>query len=270
MDAAPPAGPGGFVDGHCHLDLDPRPPAEVLARARARGITDVIVAGVDPAGWAAQRDLAAAHPGVHRAAGLHPWAAAERGPALADDLAALHATLAAAPLPVALGELGLDHHACPPATRPAQEAAFRAQLALARERDLPVVLHLVRAHGRALELLRADGLPRAGGVVHGFSGSADVARDYAALGLHLGVGFVILRPGARKLHAAVVALPVERLILETDAPAWPVAGGPSPSEPADLLAMAAAVAALKGLDAEALLQASSATARRLYRLPAAP
>ncbi|MEZ4467025.1 MAG: TatD family hydrolase [bacterium] len=205
---------------------------------------------------------------MYRTAGLHPWAAAERGDRLAADLQALAETLDAPPRPVALGELGLDHLACPRETRGVQEAAFRAQLALARERDLPVVLHIVRAHGRALEILRADGLPAAGGVVHGFSGSADVARDYARLGLYLGIGFVALRPGARKLHGAIAALPADRLLLETDAPAEPPPGVEGASEPAHLLAIAEAVAALKGLEARALLATSTAGIRRLYRLPA--
>lgn len=258
-----------YVDGHCHLDLCP--PAElpaILARAHAAGVTGLVLAGVDPAGWAAQRGLVAAHPGLVRTAGLHPWAAAERTTSLDNDLAALNATLALAPLPVAIGELGLDHVFCPPATRPAQEAAFRAQLALARDLDLPVVLHVVQAHGRALEIVQADGLPAAGGVVHGFSGSADVGRAWVRLGLHLGIGFAVHRPNARKLHAAVVAVPAEHLILETDAPAEPAPGETTPSEPCHLGGVARAVAALKGLEPEGLLAASSARARALYRMPA--
>lgn len=262
------AGPGDWIDGHCHLDLFP--PTEVpavLARARSAGVRRLILAGVDPAGWATQRALVAREPGLFRTAGLHPWAAMERSAVLDADMAQLTETLEQSPHPVAIGELGLDHLRGPPDSRPAQEAAFRAQLALARERHLPVVLHVVQAHGRALEILRADGLPARGGVVHGFSGSAEVAADYVRLGLHIGIGFVIHRPRARKLRAAVAALPADRLILETDAPAEPAPGHPGPSEPADLPGIAAAVAPLRGGQPTELLDVSARTARRLYDLP---
>lgn len=264
-----------WVDGHCHLDL--LPPAEipaVLARARAAGVAQLILAGVDPAGWEAQRGLAAAHSGLFRTAGLHPWAAVARAAGVSADtspldadLEALTSTLMQAPRPVAIGELGLDHLRTPMAGRVVEEAAFRAQLALARALDLPVVLHVVQAHGRALEILRADGLPRRGGVVHGFSGSAEVALAYVRLGLHVGIGFVVHRTHAKKVKAAVAALPLGRIILETDAPAEAPPGAEGASEPAHLVGIAEAVAALRGAQAEALLDASSENARALYQLP---
>ena len=131
---------------------------------------------------------------------------------LHDALAALESRLDRV---VAIGEMGLDHGTTrDPVTRAAQRASFRAQLALARERDLPVVLHVVRAHGAALEVLQSDGVPCRGGLVHGFSGSLEVARGYRARaaprgrrGRH--------QPRARRLQTAPPALP-HRLVVEMD------------------------------------------------------
>ena len=269
----------GWIDGHCHLDLmAPAALPGVLARAHAAGIDRLVLGGVEPAGWARQRALVAHHPGLFRSAGWHPWAVVDRRPApdaearvLGEALAELAAALTHDPRPIAVGELGLDHLRCPPAARLWEEAAFRAQLALARERDLPVVLHLVQSHGRALQLLRADGLPRRGGVVHGFSGSAETALDYVRLGLHVGLGFVIHRVRALKVKAAAAAVPLHRLILESDAPAEPPPRPPGaaagPSEPADLVGIAAAIAEIRGGQPAELLDHSRQNAATLYGLP---
>ena len=165
-----------MIDAHCHLDLfaPEQDPAEALRAARAVGVERVVVAGVDPDGWRAQAALAQAHMQVSCTYGLHPWTVAaakdEEIPGLLAELTrALDGGLGQAP--VGLGELGLDFgRRGPKPTRARQELAFRAQLALARDRNLPVVLHLVAAPGRALQILGEEGLPQAGGMIHRYSG----------------------------------------------------------------------------------------------------
>lgn len=236
-----------YVDGHCHLDLLAFDATRValVARARAVGVTGFVLAGVDPAGWARQRALCAARDDMWRTVGIHPWAVG------VGDVDAVAAALEVAPLPVAIGEIGLDALGDRKASLDAQEGLFRAQLALARERDLPVVLHVVRAHGRALDILRADGLPRAGGVLHRFTGPPGRAGAYTDLGLCVGI--------ARAMPAAAT-VPLAQLILESDADT------PGGREPADIVRVAAQIADLRGIAAAHVLSTSADNARRLYGL----
>lgn len=244
------------LDAHCHLE-DPRlDAADALARAREAGVTGAILAGFGPERWPAQAALARSSPGLWTCHGLHPWRLVQGGePArLLDELADFLDR--ADPAPVGLGELGLDRSPrMPPDSWPVQVEVFRAQLALARERDLPVVLHLVRADGAAWDLLRRDGLPRAGGMIHGFSGSVEMARNWLALGLHLSFGRLLGRAGR-----AVVEVPGERLLVETDAPDG------APEGPSALPRLARPLAALRGEEAGTLLARSEKNLRRLFRL----
>jgi TatD DNase family protein len=234
------------IDGHCHLDLpifdDTR--NAVRERARAAGIEGFILAGVEAAGWPGQQALTQRWPRTWWTAGIHPW----KAPGATVD--ALEAALVHAP--VAIGEIGLDGHGVHRSTLPLQVPVFRAQLALARARNLPVVLHVVRAHGRALDIVRRDGLPAAGGVLHHFVGPPGRAQAWLDLGLHL--GFV----GA---SAAAAMVPLSRLILESDADT------PGKREPAEIARTAASVAALRDSDPDVILNASTANIKNLYRLP---
>lgn len=263
------------IDAHCHLDLPPLSDDvdAALARAHALGVSDFVVAGVDEAGWARQAALAARHPSVHVCYGLHPWAVADMDDAhLSAGIDALMETLEASgegdAQPVALGELGLDRG--PRVAKdslPRQRRAFRVQLAIARERELPVVLHLVRSHGLALEILKADGLPEAGGMVHAYGGSVESARAYVGLGLHLSFSTAICRPQARRLRKACAAVPAERLLVETDAPDQsPQADGQGVNEPANLPQAIRALAEARGTTPDAIAALTRANAERLFGL----
>lgn len=202
-----------MIDAHCHLD-DPRLEAQVdewLTAAAAVGVRHHVLAGVSPRQWPRAVALAARHPGLTVTHGLHPAWVAEGG----DWQAGLEALAAARPRIV--GECGLDARY---PELPRQEEAFVAQLALARQLDAPVVLHVVRAHPQALDVIARDGLPRAGGLVHAFSGSAELAERYLRAGLSLSFSGGLLRGpvAARRLYRALLATPDERLLFETDAP----------------------------------------------------
>jgi TatD DNase family protein len=190
-------------------------------------------------------------PSLHRTEGLHPWTL---GPDRLD--LALDDLVRRLPGAVAVGELGLDARRGPPA--PAQRAAVRAQLALARERDLPVVLHCVRAHAELQAILRADGLPRRGGLLHGFRGGVELAQAWTALGLHLGVGPAALRRPTPDQAEALGSAPGRWLLTETDAEP----GGDA------LPAVVAALARLRGEPPDAVGDRAAAAAAALFGLPA--
>ena len=247
-----------MFDSHCHLQSVDDAEAE-LARARAPGVGGFLLAGVEPDGWVKQRALVAAHPDVAMALGVHPQLVAE-----IEDPDPLIAQLELSGA-CAVGEIGLDGMDERKASLPRQERAFRAQLALARERNLPVVLHVLRAHPRALEILREDG--HRGGVLHSCSASADQVRQYVALGLHVSFAGTVCNDNARKVHEAARAVPAGRLLVETDAPfQTPLPHRPGPNEPAFLVAIVAALARIRGETPEHVAQITDDNARRLFRL----
>lgn len=240
--------PSGY-DAHAHLDAVGPELDRAIAASRAAGVTGWCVAAADPADWGSLRELAT-RVGAQVALGLHPWFA-DRDPRPALD------ALDALPPPDAVGEIGLDR--AHPGFAGRQRDALRAQLAWARQRDLPVVLHCVRAHAELLAVLRSDGLSARGGLVHGWTADAPALAPFLALGLHVSFGRHVL-VSARALRAAC-ATPLDRLLFESDAPS----GG---AEPAAIPAFAARVAAARALDAHALLERAGANARALYGVAA--
>src|SRR5579862_7559656 len=238
-------------DSHCHLQVAADARAD-LERARAAGVGGFVLAGVAPDEWPAQAALARAHADVHVAYGVHPQLVAELDDAACDRaLDALEQTLAlafdgktaahaiapVAPVaPVALGELGLDGAGDRRASLERQERLFRAQLAIARRRALPIILHILDAHARAVEVLREEAPFAAGGVVHSYSGSAELVRDYVELGLDISFAGSVANPRAKKTRRAAEVVPRERLLVETDAPyQTPAARRPAANEPAFLV-----------------------------------
>jgi TatD DNase family protein len=251
-----------LVDSHCHLDAaefdDDR--AAVVARARAAGVEAQVLPATHAAGWPGLRAACTLAPGLHPAYGLHPVYLDRHADA---DLDALREWLAAGDA-VAVGECGLDHfidgldHA-------RQMRLFEAQLRLAREFDLPVIVHARRAVDLVTSALRRIGGLR--GVVHSFSGSADQAARLCALGFHLGIGGPVTHERAQRLRGIVATLPLDHLLLETDAPDQPGAAHRGErNEPAHLVEVLHVVAALRGMAPEALAEATSRNARRLFAL----
>lgn len=240
-----------LVDTHCHLDFPifDGDREVVVQRARTAGVTGILVPGVAPDTWA--RVLSARDqfpPMIRVALGIHPHAL----PALSDaELAAGLAGLEARLLTegaAAVGECGLDGALVKRGVSMArQEAVLEAHLEVARRLELPVILHCVKAHGRLLALLERRG-PLAG-VLHAYSGSAELVPRYAALGLHFGFGGALTWARARRPLLAAAAAPMDRLLLETDAPEMaphlplPVAGR---NEPMMVAAFAERLAALRG------------------------
>lgn len=239
----------------------------VVERARAAGVEAMVLTGTRLATSAAVAELAAGRPGVlFSTAGVHPHDAKTVDGATADALRAL----AARPAVVAIGECGLDFDR-DFSPRPQQRAAFAMQLGLAAELGLPVFLHARAAHEAMCEMLAAHPVP-AGGVVHCFTGGPAEAEAYLALGLHIGVtGWICDDRRADALRAAVKHIPLDRLMLETDAPyLTPRDLRPKPkrgrNEPALLPHVAAAVARWMGREVDEVAAATTATARRFFGL----
>lgn len=274
-----------LVDAHAHVDSDRlgAPVEVVLADAARAGVRAIVMAGVDPAGWAAQRALAARFthaapdgaaptspwPSLHPVFGVHPQLVPELDlPTLEAQLAELE-TVLALHRPVGLGETGLDRLTeAATAAMPLQERAFRAQLRLARRFELPVVLHLLRADERALAILREEGLPAAGGVVHSFSGAADFALALVKLGLHISFAGTLTFPQSRRLRDAAARVPADRLLIETDTPDQPpIPHRGEPNRPALLPLVAASLAEVRGISTPAAMALCAANARRLFGLP---
>lgn len=250
-----------MFDAHNHLDRC-EDPHEEATLAASSGIDGMLVAGVDPAGWEAQARLSHI-PGVLLAYGLHPWAVAAMDDAAVEEgLRALERRLDRGPAASALGELGLDRsRAVDPTSLDRQERAFRAQLRLARERDLPVVLHIVRAHGRALSILRQEGLPRAGGMVHSASTPPEELPRWLELGLHISFsGSVTRHPRAREAAARV---PLDRLLAETDAPDQPPLGTEAPNRVSNLGRVVQALAEVHAVSVEEMAARTAENARGL-------
>lgn len=252
-----------WIDSHSHLDA-PEFDADrdaVLDRARAAGVTRQVVPAVDAAGWPALRKLAATESGVHPAYGLHPvYLARHRS----EDLAALPDWIEAE-RPCAVGECGLDYFV-PDLDPEAQARIFARQLEIARDARLPVIVHARRAVDAVIAAVRRVG--RLGGVVHSYGGSEEQARQLWQLGFHLGIGGAATHDRASRLRALVARMPLDFLLLETDAPDQPPAGHRGErNEPALLPGIAAVVAALRGIEVEALAAATTRNARRLFGLP---
>ena len=254
-----------LFDSHCHLDaaefdVDR---AAVLARARAAGVTGQLVPAVDAAGWPGLRDVCAAEAGLYPAYGLHPMFLQRHRPEHLDQLI----EWVEREQPCAIGECGLDFHV-EGLDSDGQRRYFERQLHIAREFDLPLVLHARKAVEEVIHALRRVGGLR--GVVHSWSGSEEQARQLWQLGFHLGIGGPVTYERAQRLRGIVAAMPLEFLLLETDAPDQPLSSRRGErNEPARLIEVATVVAQLRGIEIEALALATSANAQRLFGRPAA-
>jgi TatD DNase family protein len=257
-----------LVDTHAHLH-DPAfdgDRADVLARARAAGVTGFLTIGTDVATSEAAIALAASEPDVYAAVGIHPHDART---ADADALRRITA-LATAPKVVAVGEIGLDYYR-DHSPRDAQRATLVAHLELARRVGKPVLLHCREAHADLLDVCHAEGVGAVGGILHCFSGDLAVARRGLDLGLLISIAGPVTYPNARRLADVVRLLPLDRLVVETDCPYLP----PQPwrgqrNEPAYLPVTAARVAELLGVPSARVAAETTQNAARLLRLSPPP
>lgn len=251
-----------LVDSHCHLDASEfdTDRAAVIARARAAGVDRQIVPAVDAAGWPRLRDLCAREPGLFPAYGLHPMYLAAHRP---EHLIELRAWIDRE-RPCAIGECGLDYFV-EGLDADQQQRYFLGQLELARECGLPVVVHARRAVDAVIAAIRKVGSLR--GVVHSFPGSAEQARQLWQLGFLVGLGGPVTYERANRLRKLAKTIPLECLLLETDAPDQPDAGiRGQRNEPARLATVLETIAALRDEAPATIAAATTRNAEQLFRL----
>ncbi|MGE0633204.1 MAG: TatD family hydrolase, partial [Pseudobdellovibrionaceae bacterium] len=259
-----------FIDSHCHLSdprLDPTLLQQMMSSAAEMRISRFVQGGVGPEEWQKQIELASRFPKkVILCLGLHPMWVADHDEEECEKALDLLAPLL--PKAKALGEMGLDfrphyrNH-----SEQLQVRMFEEQLELAEAAELPAVLHLVQAHEFAIRILDVWGSPKKGGFAHSFNGSSQKAEDLMRRGFSLSVGGPVTYSNNKTLRTAVEAIPMERLLLETDAPDQPPFSKKGQLHgPASLWEIAETVGHIKALDPEEVLEASSANVRRLLNL----
>jgi TatD DNase family protein len=247
-----------LVDTHCHLSFEPLADDldGVLSRAAAAGVAEVVAPAYDGASWPVLQRIAR-HPDVHIALGLHPWRADEDL-----DLDHLEQELRSARA-VAVGEIGLDSKVAG-IDRDRQLAVLRAQLGLALDLDLPVILHCRGAFDELVDAIGAHA-PRLRGVVHAYSRGPELARRLVGLGLHIAFGGAVTRPRAKRARRSAKVVPADRLLLETDAPSIGLDGvDPPDTEPRHVLEVATALAAVRGEDLADVARQTTSNAHALF------
>jgi len=251
-----------LIDTHCHLDVAEfdADRGEVLSAARAAGVDAILVPGIDAAGWDGLLALCASDDGLYPALGLHPVYLERHREA---DLGALEQRLAS-DRPVAVGEIGLDFHA-KDADRERQLRLCQAQLCIAADAGLPVLLHVRKAHEEMLRLLTET--PVVGGIAHAFNGSLQQAQRYLDRGFCLGFGGMLTFERSTRLRHLAAELPLESLVLETDAPDLTVASHQyQRNSPAYLPEVLEALAVVRDADPAEVAERTTANARRLFAL----
>ena len=253
-----------MIDSHCHLDFSAfdSDRESVWQQCQQSGICALVIPGVYPEQWPVAQTLSESLNGVYFTAGLHPWWLAQVK--VDQDFSKQLSKVLDHSNCVAIGECGLDAAITMPLQE--QRAVFEQQIALACDRNVPLVIHCRKAHSEVLALLKRF-QPAKGGVIHGFSGSQAIAEAYWKLGFYLGVGGTITYQRANKTRQALEAMPLESLLLETDAPDMPLQGKQGGrNSPLYLPEVGQALADLKQLPLADIIQQTTDNSCRLFSI----
>ena len=255
-----------LIDSHCHLtdaqfadDLD-----AVLARANTAGVVAMVCAGADIASSRAAVRLAEQHASVYAVVGIHP----EHAASFSTDAIKSIRDLASHPKVVGIGEIGLDFHYADGAPRDVQEKNFIAHLDLAEELGLPAVIHDRDAHDALMEILRKRG-DKSRGILHCFSGDLAMAQEAIELGYYISFAGNLTFQNARQLHEIAAVVPLERVVIETDAPYLaPMPNRGKRNEPAYVARVAEKIAQLKNLPLDVVQETTTRNSvRQFAKLP---
>ena len=251
-----------LFDTHCHIDVEAfsadRP--EVLSAARVAGLCGMLVPGIRADDWASLLGLCGEHDDLWPALGLHP---VFMGSHAADDVARLEDHLQHHRV-AAVGEIGLDYRVGG-ADRAAQKSLLETQLVIARDADLPVVLHVLKAHDDVLVLLKRVKVK--GGFTHAFNGSVQQAQHYRDLGFCVGFGGMLTFERSTKLRHLAATLPMDMMVLETDAPDMTVSQHRGErNSPAYLPYCLEAMARVRDIDPQEIARITTTNARRVLNL----
>ncbi len=253
-----------FIDSHCHFDFADfdSDRTSVWQSCQALGVNGLMIPGVSQADWPKADAISASNPGIYWAAGLHPWWVKD---AIAlDKLADQLGIAAQGDKCVAIGECGLDAAIDTPLAT--QLPVFELHLQMANELGLPIIIHCRRAHNELISLLRHNPLTQ-GGVIHAFSGSYEMAKQYWDMGFYLGIGGTITYERAHKTREAVKRMPLESLLLESDAPDMPLAGRQGQrNSPEYIPLIADALAQLRGESVAVIAERTTRNAQTLFKI----
>lgn len=257
--------PGSFlVDTHCHLDMDSYASdcEAVIARAYEQGVKGIVTVGIDLASSRKAVKLCQVNSALRAIIGIHPHDSGNAHPSDLKNLAQLYADHQ--DVIVGYGEIGLDYVKMysDPKT---QRALFRKQLRLAKELDLPVIIHDREAHADCLDILTDEGPFRKGGIMHCFSGDISFAEKIIACNLHISIPGIVTFKNAHSLHQVATHLPLNKMLLETDGPFLaPVPFRGKRNEPAYTLFTAAAIAKLRNISIEEIAEQTTKNACQLF------
>lgn len=256
-----------FADAHVHLSdcrwseqMD-----ELIPNWTQNGISYFMQGGVDPTEWQVQKKLKKKHPGqIGLCFGLHPWFVAESS--VVECETALDQLACEISEADALGEIGLDFREAYVLgeARERQIDYFQMQLEISHAAQKPCVLHLVRAFEQGLRILQWTGLPERKGMIHAFNGSAESMQAYLDIGLYISIGAAVLWPKNKKLLKAVSALPLDRLLLESDAPDQPPPDEKGVNTPLVLFQVAQKIAHIKGIATDVVLNQAQLNFKKLF------
>jgi TatD DNase family protein len=246
-----------WTDDHCHLPDDVAEATENVADARTSGVDRIITVGTEVPHSRAAIAVARVLDGVWATAGVHPHEAKDGIDGLEE--------LLDEPEVVAVGECGLDYH-YDHSSRDVQRDVFAAQIRLSHAHDLPLVIHTREAWDDTFEILETQEVPDRT-IVHCFTGGVREAERALELGAYLSISGIVTFPSASDIREAVMICPLERLLVETDAPFLaPVPHRGKPNRPGLVPVVGAAVAEVKGLAAEVVAEATWATAETVFGL----
>ena len=252
-----------IFDTHAHYDdrQFEEDRAELLGSMQEQGVGMIVDAGSDIASWDKIGQLTEQYPFIYGAIGVHPDEVGE----LDEEKMQRMEKLLSGEKMVAVGEIGLDYY-WDKEKRDLQKKWFIRQLELARQLDLPVIIHSREAAADTMEIMKqhAKGMD---GVIHCFSYSPEQAKEYVNMGFYLGIGGVVTFKNAKKLKEVVGKIPLESLVLETDSPYLaPVPNRGKRNSSLNLVYVAEEIAALKGVSYEEVVRQTTENAKKLYRL----
>jgi len=249
-----------FIDTHCHLDILESTPEETIIEAKQAGVQRMVTIAVDEPSLDFVSSTVQEFPAVYGSVGFHPHDASKLTKSLLQKIRQLAEEQHKL---IAIGEIGLDYHYM---NSPAeiQQQAFRKQLQLAVELNLPVILHSREAETDTLNILKEFPVP-SHGVAHSFTSSIEMARTLVEMGWYLGINGIVTFKNAEDLRKVVRWLPLDRLLLETDSPFLaPIPFRGKPNKPAHIPAIATFIAELREISLEELAQQTTANAQRLF------
>lgn len=253
-----------LFDTHCHLNVDAfeEDVEETIERAKELGVSKFAVVGFDTETIKNSLELSQAHPEIYSIIGWHPTEAGSYSPDIQESLI----QLLGQDKVVAMGEMGLDYY-WNTSPKEVQEKVFRQQIQIAKDLKLPISIHMRDAIEDTYRILKEEDVSSIGGIMHSYSGDVDYMKRFLDLGMHISLSGVVTFKKAVEVHEVAKVVPLDRLLIETDAPYLaPVPYRGKRNEPGYVRYVAERVAELREMDFEELANVTMTNAKRLFRL----